>query len=174
MAKRSDSSKIINLRSRRRSRSMQKLKIPALILAGAAVLGTVVGIAPWRAASAQTPVYAERVEGCRAIDGDTLDCRGERIRLLAIDAPELPGHCRQGRQCVAGDPAASTSSLSDALEGQLTIDRVGEDRYGRTLARVAGRKGDLSCWQISRTHAEYKAAWDDGLRVARTCPSQVW
>lgn len=174
MAKRSDSAKIINLRSRRRGRSIQKLKIPALTLAGAAVLGTIVDIAPWRAATAKTAVYAERIEGCRAIDGDTLDCRGERIRLLAIDAPELPGHCRSGRRCVAGDPAASTSSLSEALDGQLTIDRVGEDRYGRTLARVAGRKGDLSCWQIKSEHAVYKAEWDNGLRVARSCPSEVW
>lgn len=145
-----------------------------MVLGCAAVLGALVGIAPWRAAATKTPVYAEQIDGCRAVDGDTLNCRGERIRLLAIDAPELPGHCRLGRQCVAGDPVASTASLTEGLDGQLTIDRVGEDRYGRTLARVAGRKGDLSCWQISRTHAVYKAAWDDGLRIARTCPSQVW
>lgn len=174
MAKGSNSSKIINLRARRRGRFLQKLKVPALVLGGAAALGGIIGIAPWRTAAARTPVYAEQIDGCRAVDGDTLDCRGERIRLLAIDAPELPGHCRQGRECVAGDPTASTSSLSQALSGQLTIDRVGEDRYGRTLARVAGQKGDLSCWQINAKHAVYKAAWDDGLRVARTCPSQVW
>lgn len=174
MAKGSNSSKIINLRARRRVRFVQKLKVPALVLGGAAALGGVIGIAPWHTVVARTSVYAEQIDGCRAVDGDTLDCRGERIRLLAIDAPELPGHCREGRECVAGDPAASTSSLSQALSGQLTIDRVGEDRYGRTLARVAGQKGDLSCWQINAKHAIYKAAWDDGLRVARTCPSQVW
>lgn len=31
-----------------------------------------------------------------AIDGDTLRCGRERIRLLGTDAPELPGHCQRG------------------------------------------------------------------------------
>jgi len=57
--------------------------------------------------------------------------------------------------------------------GTLTVDRVGEDRYGRTLARVAGSKGDLSCWQLKAKQAIYRADWDNGFRVAQTCPSAV-
>nr|WP_301073337.1 thermonuclease family protein [Sphingomonas sp.] len=100
-------------------------------------------------------------------------CGDERIRLLAIDAPEMPGHCRRDRICAPGDPYASTASLGDALRGPLTIDRVGEDHYGRTLARVAGAKGDLSCWQLEHGEALYKANWENGLRVARTCPGSM-
>lgn len=108
--------------------------------------------------------------GCRVTDGDTLRCGGERIRLLGIDAPELPGHCRRGRRCVDGDPYRATSSLRRAMSGRLTITRVGRDRYGRTLALVRGSKGDLSCWQLRHRQATYRGDWDDGKRVAAICP----
>ncbi|MDP1027036.1 thermonuclease family protein [Sphingomonas sp. KR1UV-12] len=100
-------------------------------------------------------------------------CDDERIRLLGIDAPELQGHCRAGRRCVDGDPIASSRSLADALYGSLTINRVGQDRYGRTLAMGASQVGDLSCWRLVHKQAIYKSQWDNGLRVARTCPRAV-
>jgi micrococcal nuclease len=52
----------------------------------------------------------------------------------------------------------------------MHIDRVGKDRYGRTLAMVSGPRGDLSCWQLVHLQAVYKPAWDDGGRVALLCP----
>jgi len=83
------------------------------------------------------------------IDGDTLRCGDERVRLLGIDAPELPGHCQQGRHCAPGDPLASTRSLRAALLlGPIVIRRIGTDRYGRTLALVNAGRTDLSCWQL--------------------------
>ena len=148
---------------------------PIAVLLGAAVVGGAVGIAPTLSErTGTTAAYRETLSGCRVTDGDTIRCGSERIRLLAIDAPELPGHCRRGRICAPGDPHASTASLDEALSGSLTINRVGEDHYGRTLAQVAGRKGDLSCWQLEHGHAIYKADWDDGLRVARTCPKAAF
>jgi endonuclease YncB( thermonuclease family) len=117
--------------------------------------------------------YSGTISGCSVTDGDTIRCGDERVRLLAIDAPELPGHCKGNRVCAPGDPYASTDSLRRAMTGDLTIDRVGEDRYGRTLARMSGSGGDLSCWQLKRGHAIYKAAWDNGLRIARTCPGST-
>lgn len=112
----------------------------------------------------------EPISGCRVTDGDTIRCGNERIRLLAIDAPELPGHCRQERICAPGDPIASTESLREALAGDLRIRRFGEDRYGRTLGLVAGAKGNLSCWQLQHRQAVYLSDWDDGGSVARACP----
>lgn len=138
-------------------------------LAGIAAIMLAAGCAPASDPSAPA-VYAEAISGCRVTDGDTIRCGAERIRLLAIDAPELPGHCRPGRRCAPGDGAASATSLVQALAGHLTIERAGEDRYGRTLALVAGDSGDLSCWQLSRGQAIYKPAWDNGGRVAHACP----
>lgn len=89
-----------------------------------------------------------------AIDGDTLRCGGERIRLLGIDAPELPGHCRRGRQCMQGDPYASKAALAGKLKGKATIERRGRDRYGRTLARVRVNRVDLADAQIADGSAE--------------------
>lgn len=109
---------------------------------------------------------------CRAVDGDTLRCNGERIRLLGIDAPEK-GKCRAGRKCAPGDPKASQRSLAAALTGKLTIRRFGTDRYGRTLATIRGEKGDLSCWQLKKRQAIYRRDWDNGLRVFRACPTAV-
>lgn len=155
--------------------------MPFLVLAGAAFVGAAIGVMPMAvrshdAADAAVVGYADPITGCTATDGDTIRCGGERIRLLAIDAPELPGHCRQGRVCAPGDPYASASSLAEALTGELTIERVGEDHYNRTLARVArvaGARGDLSCLQLENGQAIYKSEWDDGMRIAQRCPGAV-
>lgn len=152
---------------------MGRTGAPVLVLASAAAIGAVVGVAPAMRASPGTASHGEPLSGCTTTDGDTIRCGGERIRLLGIDAPELPGHCREGRDCAPGDPYASTASPSNAMTGQLTITRVGEDHYGRTLALVASDKGDVSCWQLAHAQAIYKENWDNELRVARTCPGAI-
>jgi micrococcal nuclease len=136
--------------------------MPAAILFGAVVAGTVIGFGSARFHYLIAPSYGEYVIGCSVTDGDTIRCEGERIRLLGIDAPELPDHCREGR------------SLREAMSGTMRISRVGEDRYGRTLAIVESDYGDLSCWQLARRQAVYKSKWDNGARVLRRCPGKIW
>lgn len=84
-------------------------------------------------------------------DGDTLRCGEERIRLVGIDAPEMEGHCRKGRECVPGDPLASKTML-EALTaaGDTACVRTGTDRYGRTLASCSNRGVNLSCELVAR------------------------
>ena len=103
-----------------------------------------------------------------AIDGDTLRCGRERIRLIGIDAPEMPGHCRRGRWCAPGDPWISQRSLAGAAQGAATIERYGTDAYGRTLARVRVNGVDLSCHQLRTGNAIYVARWDNA-GVGRYC-----
>ena len=144
-----------------------------LILVGAMGVGGLVGMSPAPLLSAhKTP--EQTIAACSVTDGDTIRCKSERIRLLGIDAPELPGHCRPGRLCAPGDPFASTASLERAMSATLNITRVGADAYGRTLAMVAGKHGDLSCWQLRHSQAIYKPQWDNGMRVARTCPRAIF
>ena len=91
----------------------------------------------------------------RVVDGDTLRCAGERVRLLGIDAPEMPGHCRQGRRCVPGDAAASRAHLIRLTKGKRVVcewDR--RDRYGRPVARCVASGTDLSCAMLASGHAE--------------------
>lgn len=85
------------------------------------------------------------------IDGDTIRCADERVRLVGIDAPEMPGHCRQGRVCTPGDPFAS-KALLEALtaNGGVRCLRKGLDRYGRTLGSCSNNKVNLSCELVAR------------------------
>lgn len=124
-------------------------------------------------AEARPGANEETITDCRVVDGDTLRCGAERVRLLAIDAPELPGHCRRGRNCAPGDPAASTNALQTALTGRLTILRVGTDRYGRTLAAVSANGRDLSCRQLRAGQALYRGDWDNGGIIASRCPNEA-
>lgn len=101
-------------------------------------------------------------------DGDTLRIDGERIRLLGIDAPEIHG-CRQGRVCVPGDGQASKRSLEGMMGGKISVQRVGTDRYGRTLAQVYVGGRNVACEQLRRGQAVYKRAWDNGGLLAKEC-----
>lgn len=109
---------------------------------------------------------------CTAIDGDTLRCSEiGRVRLLGIDAPEIPGHCRKGRTCAPGDPIASKKALEKLVVRGVTISPVTRDRYGRTVAQVYAGDKNLACEQLRRGMAVYKLQWDNGHRLARECPS---
>jgi hypothetical protein len=166
-------------RARRRKR-FRESAFMGLVAAGASAVFAMVWSMPMTANPPASGISAssltngdagEPIYGCRVTDGDTIRCGRERIRLLGIDAPELPGHCREGRSCAPGDPITSTGSLRAALTGKLTIQRITTDRYGRTIALVSGSEGDLSCWQLRRGKAIYRSDWDDGGNVARICPS---
>ena len=68
------------------------------------------------------------------IDGDTNVIRGEHIRLLGINAPELKGKCRE--ESVRA--LRARSRLMELLKSStIDIDRNGFDRYRRTLASVS-------------------------------------
>jgi micrococcal nuclease len=72
-------------------------------------------------------------ERCRAIDGDTLRCGRERVRVQGVYAPELKE---------PGGQAAKLRLQQRIDSGSLRIERRGRDKYGRTLGRayVDGRR----------------------------------
>ncbi|QIG49463.1 hypothetical protein G5V57_18120 [Nordella sp. HKS 07] len=68
------------------------------------------------------------------IDGDTIAIGRERIRILSIDTPET-FHSRCENELVLGLKAKQR--LRELLNrGEVRIERDGEDRYRRTLAKV--------------------------------------
>ncbi|TNE31616.1 MAG: thermonuclease family protein [Alphaproteobacteria bacterium] len=87
------------------------------------------------------------------IDGDTFDCVGTRIRLMGIDAPEMPDHCRPGRRCTEGDPFAAKKYLESLATGWVKCRAIEIDHYGRTIARCKVKDVDLSCAMIASGHA---------------------
>ena len=94
-------------------------------------------------------------------DGDTLSCRNlpVRVRMLGIDAPEMPGHCNPGRKCTPGNGKASRDVLIGMVRsGPVVIKPQGYDKYDRILARVSVNGVDLSCAMVARRAAVLRYA----------------
>ena len=95
-------------------------------------------------------------ERCLAIDGDTLVCNHQKVRLTNVYAAELNQ---------AGGPAAKRRLQALVAAGDVRLRPVGTDRYGRVLAEVyvGGRRveqadigpraGRGAEWGVDRHHA---------------------
>jgi len=66
------------------------------------------------------------------VDGDTLWFQGEKIRIAEIDTPEMNGQCPAERALARRAQARLVQLLAAR---PVRFERVGKDRYGRTLAR---------------------------------------
>src|SRR5258708_34765336 len=66
-------------------------------------------------------------ERCIAIDGDTLVCNHQKVRLTNVYAAELNE---------AGGHAAKRRLRTLVTTGEVVLRPLGRDRYGRTLAEV--------------------------------------
>jgi endonuclease YncB( thermonuclease family) len=93
---------------------------------------------------------AEVIAGrASVIDGDTLEIRGERIRLFGIGAPEVGQTCKnaKGEEYRCGQKAAL---ILDARigDGVVTCEHKDTDQYGRKvgICRVYGE--DLGAWMV--------------------------
>lgn len=90
-------------------------------------------------------------------DGDAIRCQGQRgpsMRLYAIDAPEMPGACRPGRQCVSGDPYAARDHLASLTTGKnVTYRVVDRDPYGRLVVQAFADGKDVSCAMVRDGYA---------------------
>ena len=89
-------------------------------------------------------------------DGDAIRCgsAGRSMRLYAIDAPEMPGACRLGRQCTPGDPFAARDHLRALTAGKTVMCRqVDLDRYGRKVVQCFADDIDLSCQMVRDGYA---------------------
>lgn len=147
----------------RQARRARRVVIGALGLA--AVVGLSLCNRPLDSAS-------DKPEVVRVIDGDTFELEGgERVRLNGVDTAEAPGHCRPGRKCVEGDWELARFNLAYALRfGELDIERVKTDRYGRTVAQVRAGTLDVSCYMLRSGNTAYVERWDEGRRTKTACP----
>ncbi|MFA7585294.1 MAG: thermonuclease family protein [Novosphingobium sp.] len=140
-------------RHRRFATDAIRFVLSAALLVSAAGLWWMWERSPSTPAEAQALTSGPGTFACpsaHVIDGDTLHCGDERIRLQGIDAPELEGHCRPGRQCAPGDPDASKANLEVLVSGRaLQCRRIETDVYGRTIAQCTVDGVDLSCRQIT-------------------------
>ena len=84
------------------------------------------------------------------IDGDTIDVRGERIRVVNLDAPDVGSHAKCSLEEQRGQ-AAKTYAIAIVREADEVglADREGLDRYGRSLARVTLDGEDFAAMMIA-------------------------
>ena len=79
----------------------------------------------------------------RALDGDTLEMTGTRIRLSGIDAPEVAQTCEiKGEAWECGQEARSFLAALVA-DQQVICKQLEKDRYGRSVAICTAGKADL-------------------------------
>lgn len=85
------------------------------------------------------------------VDGDTLACDGQRIRLARVDAPELHG-CPRTRHCAPGNGPGSKAALIRIIGGRAVRctpvpwrdgARSVYDRWGRVVARCSAGGVDV-------------------------------
>ena len=124
----------------------------------------------------------------RVIDADTVDVAGQRIRLHAIDAPEVDQSCETEH----GQPWAECGAWVSHVVAQefggvdATCTPLDRDAYGRVVARCFVEGADLGATLVSRglafayvkygddyvAHQARAAAADRGLHAVRvTQPS---
>lgn len=100
------------------------LRTAALILAAALVAVTYLG-------------QAEAQLRCRAMDGDTLACGAERVRVMGLDAPEMRGRC----PAEARKARTARDRMAALVIGGVSLQPHGRDRYRRLLAVVRDWQG---------------------------------
>lgn len=92
---------------------------------------------------------ASLVGTATVIDGDTIEMRGQRIRLDAIDAPEGGQRCldKDGKPYRCGRKAAF--ALADRIgRGTVKCRPKGVDRYDRIIATCFQDGVNLNGWMV--------------------------
>gem|GEM_PF-748813 len=82
-----------------------------------------------------SPVQAG--QSFRVIDGDSLACGSERVRIVGLDAPEIRARCPAEYRLAV----QARARLAVLIAAGVTLHPQGRDRYRRTLAVVRDRSG---------------------------------
>ena len=115
----------------------------------------------------------------RVIDGDTIEVRGQRVRLHGIDAPESAQDCADAAGRSYGCGRIATRALASmAGRAPVACQVRDRDRYGRYVA-VCYRDGvDLNAWMVSLGHAlayrRYSQDYVGHENAARAGQRGIW
>ena len=113
------------------------------------------------------------------IDADTLEIRGERIRLVGVDAPE------SGQKCMSPDKkfvrcgTTSANALDKWIDRKpVTCEIEGKDRYGRSLGQCKVRGQNMQEWLVANGYAvayrSYSTAYVPAELKARKAKAGMW
>lgn len=148
----------------------------ALALAGVAVL---TGFHHVLATPAKQPVSAPISGRAMAVDGDTLDFDGRRVRLEGIDAPELAQTC--GRRWLGTWKCGRVAqrALDTLVDGRrVTCESKGHDKYGRDLGVCFVDGKDINSTLVRQGMAwafvQYSQSYVTHEAAARQEKSGIW
>jgi endonuclease YncB( thermonuclease family) len=132
------------------------------------------------AACAPTPSRAQTITGTATVhDGDTLSVGAVRVRIFAIDAPELAQSCsaEDGTSYACGEEARRALAARVGQE-VVTCTGLDRDRHGRIVARCSVRGEDLGAMMVRQGWAlAYRAFGNDYVeaeREARAARRGMW
>ena len=123
--------------------------------------------------------FTQIVGVATVIDGDTIEIRGQRIRLHGIDAPESSQRCidASGEEVRCGQLAALR--LDSLLRGKNCQCQVLDtDRYGRKIAICAVGETNINEWMVAQGQAlayrQYSSDYMQVEREARAARHGIW
>jgi endonuclease YncB( thermonuclease family) len=114
-----------------------------------------------------------------AVDGDTLDVAGSRVRLEGVDAPEIGQMCNGG----SGGTWACGKDARRALEmlansGEVACENKGLDKYGRHLGVCFAGGKDLNAEMVRMGLAwafvKYSATYVAEEAEAKAAQRGIW
>ncbi|KAA0697652.1 thermonuclease family protein [Neorhizobium sp. P12A] len=109
-----------------------------------------------------------------AIDGDTLDQRGERLRLLGIDSPEYRQQCERGGSDWPCGRAARDMLVKLLAGGSVDCRGDKRDRYGRLLVTCRMGDTDINGEMVLRGMAVSYGGYAAEQAKAREAKSGLW
>jgi len=128
---------------------------------------------------APAPALAQTIVGrAVAVDGDTLDMTGQRVRLFGVDAVELSQTCdRAGEAWRCGEDARA--QLSELVAGKMVACEARDtDVYGRVVAVCRAGRVDLSQAMAWAGYAvaleDFSAAYVPSVEAARAQRAGIW
>ena len=132
-----------------------------------------------------SPAFADTITGqASVVDGDTLEIRGQRVRLSGIDAPESSQLCRGDDSLQYRCGAKAANELDEHIDGRpVSCEGVGKDQYGRVVAVCSIDGEDIGEWLVRGglafdwprySRGKYAGAQKEAERAGRGVWGIVW
>lgn len=108
------------------------------------------------------------------IDGDTLDDKGERLRLIGIDAPEYKQQCRRDGLAWGCGQAAREALVKLVATGRVDCRGSERDKYRRLLVTCRIGETDINAEMVRRGMAVAYGGYRSEETAARASKAGLW